>query len=171
MEIRSLRGDIDVWRRPYIRDGQHKRVARLPVDRPKKISAGHAFREIAESLSHPAALILLSGALLMFASQGIIFCDQQLSVYIYLAIFADSVRAISATAASKRRVRFPIGNADYAAVWQTADGGLRQPSQLGFPDNTADLLLLKFWPAIGSTPSTSLVLLSPLVQTLPESPL
>lgn len=53
--------------------GQHKRVAHLPAERPRRLGLLHAFGEIRESLGHPAALILMFGALLMYTSQGITF--------------------------------------------------------------------------------------------------
>ncbi len=61
--------------------GQHKRAARTPLVRLPKISVAHAFGEIRESLGHRAALILISGAVLLFSSQGLSFA---ISNYLYL---------------------------------------------------------------------------------------
>jgi glycoside/pentoside/hexuronide:cation symporter, GPH family len=61
--------------------GQHRRVAHLPGARLPQNGLRHAFGEIRESLSHPAAMILMGGALLMYTSQGITFA---IGNYLYL---------------------------------------------------------------------------------------
>lgn len=61
--------------------GQHKRVAHYPAERPQKNGLAHAFGEIKESLSHPAAMTLMGGALCMYTSQGITFA---IGNYLYL---------------------------------------------------------------------------------------
>lgn len=48
--------------------GQHKRVAHLPPTRPARSSPLNALKEIGESLRHPAAVILLSGAMIAISS-------------------------------------------------------------------------------------------------------
>lgn len=61
--------------------GQHKRVAHYPAEKPLRLGLLHAFGEIRESLSHPAALTLMFGALMMYTSQGITFA---IGNYLYL---------------------------------------------------------------------------------------
>jgi glycoside/pentoside/hexuronide:cation symporter, GPH family len=61
--------------------GQHRRVAHLPPEKPVNHGVMHAFGEIKQSLSHPAAVILMFGALMMYISQGITFA---IGNYLYL---------------------------------------------------------------------------------------
>ncbi len=61
--------------------GQHRRVAHLPPEIPVNHGVIHAFGEIKQSLSHPAARTLMGGALMMFISQGITFA---VGNYLYL---------------------------------------------------------------------------------------
>ncbi|MEE9434750.1 MAG: MFS transporter [Sphingorhabdus sp.] len=72
--------------------GQHRRVAHLPAVRPAKISAANAFSEIRESLTHPAAIILLCGAFFMFISQGVTFA---ISNYLYIFVWKFSQGAFA----------------------------------------------------------------------------
>lgn len=72
--------------------GQHKRVAHLPAAKPAKVTVRNAFNEIKESLSHPAAVILLSSALLLFASQGTTFA---ISNYLFLFVWEFSGGVLS----------------------------------------------------------------------------
>src|SRR3546814_18670593 len=53
--------------------GQHRWAARWPDCKPSAFSLGTAFREIRESLSHPAFLVLLAAGAIAYTSQGITF--------------------------------------------------------------------------------------------------
>jgi GPH family glycoside/pentoside/hexuronide:cation symporter len=64
--------------------GQHRYVAGWPATRPEKTSVKKAFGEIIESLSHPAAVILLSAAAVVYTSQGVTF---SIANYLYLYIW------------------------------------------------------------------------------------
>lgn len=64
--------------------GQHKRVAHWPAVKPEKTTIVQAFREIRESLSHPAAIILLSAAAIAYTSQGVTF---SIANYLYLFVW------------------------------------------------------------------------------------
>jgi GPH family glycoside/pentoside/hexuronide:cation symporter len=72
--------------------GQHKRVAHYPTQKPLRLGLVHAFGEIRESLSHPAALTLMFGALMMYTSQGITFA---IGNYLYLYGWQFSTAAFS----------------------------------------------------------------------------
>ena len=67
--------------------GQHKRVARLPKDKPPPFSLKVAFAEIREALSEKAFIILAGGALGAYVSQGMTFA---LSNYLYLFVWQFS---------------------------------------------------------------------------------
>jgi GPH family glycoside/pentoside/hexuronide:cation symporter len=64
--------------------GQHKVAAHYPLERPAPQSLGHAFKEIVETLSHPAFLILMAAGALAYTSQGITFT---ISNYLYLFVW------------------------------------------------------------------------------------
>src|SRR3546814_18773654 len=64
--------------------GQHRWAARWPDRRPSAFSLGTAFREIRESLTHPAFLVLLAAGAIAYTSQGITF---SISNYLYLFIW------------------------------------------------------------------------------------
>ena len=64
--------------------GQHRWAARWPDRQPSAFSIGTAFREIRESLSHPAFLVLLAAGAIAYTSQGITF---SISNYLYLFIW------------------------------------------------------------------------------------
>src|SRR3546814_18688846 len=56
-------------------------AARRPDVRPSAFSPGTACREIRESLTHPAFLVLLAAGAIAYTSQGITF---SISNYLYL---------------------------------------------------------------------------------------
>lgn len=62
--------------------GQHRRMAHLPATKPAKTTIKKAFGEIFESLSHPASVILFSGASVTLGSFGM-----TLSIANYLYLF------------------------------------------------------------------------------------
>jgi glycoside/pentoside/hexuronide:cation symporter, GPH family len=64
--------------------GQHKAVTGWPATKPAKTSIKQAFGEIIESLSHPAAIILLSAAAVAYTSQGVTF---SIANYLYLYVW------------------------------------------------------------------------------------
>jgi glycoside/pentoside/hexuronide:cation symporter, GPH family len=64
--------------------GQHRVAAHFPATRPEPQALGSAFREIIETLRHPAFLILLAAGGLAYASQGITFT---ISNYLYLFVW------------------------------------------------------------------------------------
>src|SRR3546814_19403403 len=70
--------------------GQHRVAARWPDRRPSAFSLGTAFREIRESLTHPAFLVLLAAGAIAYTSQGITF---SISNYLYLFIWRFSPEA------------------------------------------------------------------------------
>ena len=67
--------------------GQHRWAARWPDRKPSAFSIGTAFREIRESLTHPAFLVLLAAGAIAYTSQGITF---SISNYLYLFIWRFS---------------------------------------------------------------------------------
>jgi glycoside/pentoside/hexuronide:cation symporter, GPH family len=67
--------------------GQHKRVAHYPEKRAHNAPHKGAFGEIFEALSHPAAIILFGGAVLIYVSQGITF---SISNYLYIFVWQFS---------------------------------------------------------------------------------
>src|SRR3546814_18175970 len=67
--------------------GQHRWAARWPDRRPSAFSLGTAFREIRESLTHPAFLVLLAAGAIAYTSPGIPF---SISNYPYLFIWRFS---------------------------------------------------------------------------------
>lgn len=69
--------------------GQHRHVARLPDVRPERTSALRALREIIESLRHPAALILLSGAAIAISSSQMTFTISNF-LYLYVWEFSET---------------------------------------------------------------------------------
>lgn len=69
--------------------GQHRHVARLPAVRPERTSALTALREIIESLRHPAALILLSGAAIAISSSQMTFTISNF-LYLYVWEFSET---------------------------------------------------------------------------------
>jgi glycoside/pentoside/hexuronide:cation symporter, GPH family len=73
--------------------GQHKRIAHLPAVKPAPISITTAFREIRESFSHPAFLVLMSAGVIAYTSQGITF---SLANYLYLFVWQFSGAAFAA---------------------------------------------------------------------------
>ena len=64
--------------------GQHRVAAHLPAFRPHPQAFGAAFREIVQTLRHPAFLILLAAGALAYTSQGITFT---ISNYLYLFVW------------------------------------------------------------------------------------
>lgn len=70
--------------------GQHRWAARRPQQRMGAAGVAGAFREIRESLSHPAFLVLLAGGALAYTSQGITF---SITNYLYLFIWRFSEEA------------------------------------------------------------------------------
>lgn len=67
--------------------GQHSRVAKLPAVKPASISVRGALAEILEALRHPAAVILLSAALVAIASTQMAFA---IANYLYLFVWEFS---------------------------------------------------------------------------------
>ena len=67
--------------------GQHKRIAHLPLARPKATTLSIAFKEIIESLSHPAAIILLGATLIAISSTQMTFT---ISNFLYLYVWQFS---------------------------------------------------------------------------------
>ena len=63
---------------------QHRYATGLPDRRPERMSLKNAFGEIAESLSHPAFLVLLAAGAFAYTSQGITF---SIANYLYLFIW------------------------------------------------------------------------------------
>lgn len=72
--------------------GQHKRVARLPAIRPQPTTLRRALGEIAESLRHPAALIVLGASAIMISSAQMTFT---LSNFLYLYVWQFSEGAFA----------------------------------------------------------------------------
>jgi glycoside/pentoside/hexuronide:cation symporter, GPH family len=64
--------------------GQHKIAAHYPLVRPQPQALGSAFREIVETLRHPAFIVLLVAGGLAYISQGITFT---ISNYLYLFVW------------------------------------------------------------------------------------
>lgn len=64
--------------------GQHSRVARLPAVKPQPSASGSVIREILEALRHPAAVILLSAALIAISSAQMAFT---IANYLYLYVW------------------------------------------------------------------------------------
>src|SRR3546814_18049762 len=64
--------------------GQHRWAARGPDCMPSACSLGTACREVRESLSHPAFMVLLAAGAIAYTSQGITF---SISNYLYLFIW------------------------------------------------------------------------------------
>lgn len=70
--------------------GQHSRVAHYPPQRPPPFSLRTAFAEIRQAFSERAFLILATGAMAAYASQGMTFA---LSNYLYLFVWRFSQTA------------------------------------------------------------------------------
>ena len=69
--------------------GQHRRVARIPAQRPGPFSLRGAFTEITESLSHRAFLVLVGAAAAAFASQGLTFASFNY-LFLYVWNFSET---------------------------------------------------------------------------------
>ncbi|WP_095011468.1 MFS transporter [Tsuneonella mangrovi] len=68
--------------------GLHRRVAHLPATRPEPSSPLHALKEIGQSLRHPAAVILLSAALIAISSTQMTFTIANF-LYLYVWQFSE----------------------------------------------------------------------------------
>lgn len=67
--------------------GQHRLLAHLPARRPAPTTLSHAFREIRETISHPAYLVLISTIVFAEVSTQITFV---LSNYLYIFVWRFS---------------------------------------------------------------------------------
>jgi GPH family glycoside/pentoside/hexuronide:cation symporter len=137
--------------------GQHKRVAHLPTSRPAKTGPRQSFSEIRESLSHPAAVILLSAAAVAYTSQGITF---SISNYLYIFVWQFSPKAFSLY---PLLLFFSVGVSFLLVTPLTRRFGKRPTAivmgviGLIFWITPFALNLLGLWPAVGTTSSTALV--------------
>jgi glycoside/pentoside/hexuronide:cation symporter, GPH family len=137
--------------------GQHKRVAHLPASRPAKASFRQSFDEIRESLTHPAAIILLSAAAVAYTSQGITF---SISNYLYIFVWQFSAQAFT---------WYPwllfgsVGVSFFLVTPLTRRFGKRLTAMvmgvtgLLFWISPFSLNLLGLWPTVGTNTSTILV--------------
>ena len=134
--------------------GQHRLVARLPEHRPPPFSLRNAFGEIGEAFKERAFLIFAAGALAAYVSQGMTFSiSNYLNLFVWqfdqtaltlypIVLFFSVVLMFFIVGPMHRR----WGKPRSAAI------GMIVSFLIGFSPYA--LLLIGFWPQVGSAAST-----------------
>ena len=138
--------------------GQHSRVAHLPATRPAPTSPLHALGEVRDSLRHPAALILLSAAMIGISSTQMSFAIANF-LYLYVWQFSENAFALLPwLLMAGVVVSFVLVQPLHRRFGKRLTAIVCGPVAVAFGVTPFILRLARVWPEEGSTLSTGLLL-------------
>ena len=138
--------------------GQHSRVAHLPATRPAPTSPLHALGEVRDSLRHPAALILLSAAMIGISSTQMSFAIANF-LYLYVWQFSENAFALLPwLLMAGVVVSFVLVQPLHRRFGKRLTAIVCGPVAVAFGVTPFILRLARVWPEEGTTLSTGLLL-------------
>ena len=138
--------------------GQHSRVAHLPATRPAPTSPLHALGEVRDSLRHPAALILLSAAMIGISSTQMSFAIANF-LYLYVWQFSEYAFALLPwLLMAGVVVSFVLVQPLHRRFGKRLTAIVCGPVAVAFGVTPFILRLARVWPEEGTTLSTGLLL-------------